>query len=180
MRAFLSHTRVYVPWSFASRVPFCAFAVRITSMMLRIQRDFYAPYYTQTSASTIPLLDLGTILAGSCQVLTKILPRSRVELAKILWNPGKILQGVLCQDLATILAISCLASFALIMFPFVFADLDECSLNKHKCGKNSECSNTPGHYTCSCEKGYRKRGDKCTGEHHELQLPVQPYILPTL
>ncbi|XP_065581735.1 protein kinase C-binding protein NELL1-like isoform X2 [Artemia franciscana] len=43
-------------------------------------------------------------------------------------------------------------------------DLDECALNMHKCGENSECVNKYGWYDCKCKKGYRSfaSGDNST------------------
>ena len=35
-------------------------------------------------------------------------------------------------------------------------DIDECSMNIHRCYATAKCINTPGSYTCSCATGYQR------------------------
>lgn len=37
-------------------------------------------------------------------------------------------------------------------------DIDECEKGIAQCDENSECSNTPGSYHCSCKRGYKLNG----------------------
>ncbi|CAH3152005.1 unnamed protein product, partial [Pocillopora meandrina] len=43
-------------------------------------------------------------------------------------------------------------------------DVDECSLGKHKCDSNAECTNTLGSYSCKCKEGFSGDGQTCLGE----------------
>lgn len=38
-------------------------------------------------------------------------------------------------------------------FVLFLTDIDECM--NSPCSENGICSNTPGNYTCSCERGYK-------------------------
>lgn len=41
-------------------------------------------------------------------------------------------------------------------------DKDECSSDEHSCDRESEkCRNMPGSFTCDCQKGFKRDGDKC-------------------
>ena len=70
---------------------------------------------------------------------------------------------------------------------YYFSDVDECnpvyvkSLNKTVilAGCEQLCNNTPGNYTCSCDKGFRLLydGKQCQGKF-QLSLPVLTYINP--
>ena len=41
------------------------------------------------------------------------------------------------------------------------SDVDECSLNRHRCHSDGECTNTEGSYTCSCKNGFSGDGFYC-------------------
>ena len=45
----------------------------------------------------------------------------------------------------------------------VHIDLDECALNTHNCDANAICTNTPGHFQCTCDTGYDGNGVSCGG-----------------
>jgi hypothetical protein len=38
------------------------------------------------------------------------------------------------------------------------SDVDECKLGLHDCHADAECTNTHGHYKCTCKKGYAGDG----------------------
>ena len=44
-------------------------------------------------------------------------------------------------------------------------DIDECFEGQNNCSVNSNCTNTPGSYQCSCFNGYEDEGFgyNCTG-----------------
>eukprot|EP00494_Astrolonche_serrata_P026582 UN26844 len=42
--------------------------------------------------------------------------------------------------------------------PFTCVDIDECELEIDICDQN--CSNTDGHYDCSCDDGYEVSGEQ--------------------
>ena len=43
-----------------------------------------------------------------------------------------------------------------------YLDKDECSSDEHSCDRESEkCRNMPGSFTCDCQKGFKRDGDKC-------------------
>ena len=46
--------------------------------------------------------------------------------------------------------------------PIPLLDIDECDANTDNCDRNAECVNTDGKYTCTCKRGYRGDGYKCT------------------
>ncbi len=50
-----------------------------------------------------------------------------------------------------------------IITHFVISDINEC-YNVNMCDINAQCTNTPGSYQCTCNLGYEKRGDICTGK----------------
>jgi len=45
----------------------------------------------------------------------------------------------------------------------VHVDIDECATNKGGCNTLASCSNTPGSFTCTCNKGYKGNGITCKG-----------------
>ena len=49
-------------------------------------------------------------------------------------------------------------------FASLFADVDECSTNAHRCDVNAVCNNINGSYNCSCNAGYSGDGKTCTGK----------------
>ena len=48
------------------------------------------------------------------------------------------------------------------------SDINECSVRKGECQQN--CKNLPGSYECSCDEGYRLRGDLKTCEGMDCGL----------
>ena len=46
----------------------------------------------------------------------------------------------------------------------LFADVNECSTNSHRCDVNAVCTNNQGSHTCSCKAGYSGNGETCTGK----------------
>ena len=46
---------------------------------------------------------------------------------------------------------------------FLYIDVDECSLDLHDCGNNSNCINDAGSYLCECKKGFSGDGKICEG-----------------
>ena len=40
-------------------------------------------------------------------------------------------------------------------------DLNECTLNTHKCSPHAQCTNAAGSYRCSCKKGFLGDGRNC-------------------
>lgn len=46
---------------------------------------------------------------------------------------------------------------------YVFADVNECEHNQHDCDDNATCTNTPGSFLCTCNKGYGGNGTICEG-----------------
>ena len=55
------------------------------------------------------------------------------------------------------------------LVPFLFAlhfgslDIDECSSGTHDCHENANCTNIPGSFNCSCNKGLIGDGRSCAG-----------------
>lgn len=49
-----------------------------------------------------------------------------------------------------------------IYYVQLLLDDDEC--DRHPCGPNAECSNTPGSFICKCNNGYVRDGEDCTGK----------------
>lgn len=47
---------------------------------------------------------------------------------------------------------------------FLFADINECSPNSHRCNINAICKNTQGSYACTCKAGYTGNGRNCIGK----------------
>ncbi len=45
------------------------------------------------------------------------------------------------------------------------ADVDECLIDiLNNCPENSECTNTPGSFICTCTNGFAMEGSVCQGE----------------
>ena len=40
-------------------------------------------------------------------------------------------------------------------------DINECDLKTHNCDENASCLNTPGSFTCTCNRGYEGSGISC-------------------
>ena len=48
------------------------------------------------------------------------------------------------------------------LFLSLFPDIDECELEQDNCHEDyGQCSNTPGHYNCSCIAGFSGDGVTC-------------------
>jgi hypothetical protein len=47
---------------------------------------------------------------------------------------------------------------------FVFLDIDECSLSIDNCDQNSNCTNIPGSFLCTCDDGHFWNGTVCEGK----------------
>ena len=58
----------------------------------------------------------------------------------------------------------------LISILIKFLDMNECSLNTHKCDENGYCNNTKGSYYCTCNAGYTGNGTACSGKRLQLLL----------
>jgi len=57
-------------------------------------------------------------------------------------------------------------------------DIDECISGGSPCGIYSNCTNTPGSYTCDCIAGYHKNGTRyCTGKVYSHLLTIVMYII---
>ena len=50
-----------------------------------------------------------------------------------------------------------------VVFCYIFPDLDECATNSFDCDPNAACQNTKGSYTCGCKSGYTGNGKICNG-----------------
>ena len=48
----------------------------------------------------------------------------------------------------------------------MFPDDDECAMNM--CPENSDCTNTPGSYDCTCYDGLRYEDKECVGEYNRF------------
>ena len=45
-----------------------------------------------------------------------------------------------------------------------FSEIDECAENSDDCDRSvSDCTNTPGSFTCDCHSGYEMIVTTCTG-----------------
>lgn len=53
---------------------------------------------------------------------------------------------------------------SLLVSLYIFADIDECSLNTDDCDTNANCVNTQGGFQCNCDDGFTGNGVQCTGE----------------
>jgi len=42
--------------------------------------------------------------------------------------------------------------------------INECNSMRPPCDANARCTNTPGSYRCTCNRGYRGNGKTCDGE----------------
>ena len=56
-------------------------------------------------------------------------------------------------------------NFVIFIFRIdLFADIDECALEKHSCSSNGECANMVGSYQCMCKPKFTGDGITCQGE----------------
>ena len=55
---------------------------------------------------------------------------------------------------------------SLIINPYYFSDVDECSLNTHDCDAHAICTNTEGSFTCKCDLNSHHIGDGKTCTPH--------------
>ena len=53
----------------------------------------------------------------------------------------------------------------LVLFSFLFLDLDECKDKTHQCDVNANCTNIPGSYNCTYRPGYTGNGRFCEGKN---------------
>ena len=61
-----------------------------------------------------------------------------------------------------------------VVYPKLFADIDECKKDPGICGFNAKCNNTMGNFTCSCLPGYNgTAGANCT-DIDECSVAVSP------
>ena len=47
----------------------------------------------------------------------------------------------------------------------IFVDIDECVLKIDDCHDKAACTNKPGTFLCTCNKGYSGNGTNCYGEN---------------
>ncbi len=52
-----------------------------------------------------------------------------------------------------------------VFFLFI-SDINECTTGTDPCGDNSDCTNTPGSYTCACLTGYEEDEGTCVGMYY--------------
>lgn len=52
----------------------------------------------------------------------------------------------------------------------LYVDLDECTVDTHDCGENSNCINDIGSYYCDCKAGFFGDGEICEGERFRSTL----------
>ena len=55
------------------------------------------------------------------------------------------------------------------------ADINECENGDNNCSENSNCTNTEGSFTCSCNPGYTGDGVNCTSESSPITLVIVLY-----
>ena len=46
-------------------------------------------------------------------------------------------------------------------FNILYTDINECDLNIHLCDSHSQCSDTDGNYSCTCDIGFTGDGRTC-------------------
>ena len=51
-------------------------------------------------------------------------------------------------------------------------DIDECSLELHRCHKYANCVNQPGSYGCVCKSGWTGDGLQCDGKSCRQEHPL--------
>ena len=61
------------------------------------------------------------------------------------------------------------------LFSLLRIDIDECSTNYGGCHDQAICTNTPGHFTCTCKPGYSGDGKNCAGDFSCLIFFVLSY-----
>ena len=51
-----------------------------------------------------------------------------------------------------------------------YTDIDECSAGLHTCGKNANCVDNIGSFTCPCKRGFFKSadGEDCIGIWYDV------------
>ena len=54
--------------------------------------------------------------------------------------------------------------FFLTLIIYIHIDVDECSADASPCGKNADCANNDGSYSCSCREGFDRNGLLCEGK----------------
>ena len=55
---------------------------------------------------------------------------------------------------------------SIMINPYCFPDVDECSLNTHDCDAHAICTNTEGSFTCKCDLNSHHLGDGKTCTPH--------------
>ena len=60
---------------------------------------------------------------------------------------------------------------SIMINPYCFPDVDECSLNTHDCDAHAICTNTEGSFTCKCDLNSHHIGDgKTCTPHRKLSF----------
>ena len=84
-------------------------------------------------------------------------------------NP--LTHSIQVQFVGIIFMISAIVINKFIFF-MLFVDLNEYTMNTHNCNANnySNCNNTVGSFTCTCEPGFSGNGISCTGRQWYIML----------
>ena len=61
---------------------------------------------------------------------------------------------------------------------FFITDINECTASS-SCPAHSDCHDTIGSYTCTCQSGYKKQGDYCKGLWASVEIIKCYFVITT-